>query len=114
MRRRLALIGCAGFDPQERKRSREMLASARVKYIPVAQDYAVEVPPQNPLDGVSRGLPISNTPEAHKSMRSKVPDVPEHIEQWPFPRCFHRDIKSEIGENQRACAGVEEHDLIQR
>ena len=96
---------------QERKRSREMLASAPVKYIPVAQDYAVEVPPQNPFDRVSRGLPIANTPEAHKSMRSKVPDIPEHIEQWRFPRRFHRDIKSEIGKNQRACGGVEEHDL---
>ena len=47
-------------------------------------------------------------------MRSKVPDVPEHIEQWRFPRRFHRDIESEIGENQRACGGVEEHDLIKR
>src|SRR5262249_16743266 len=91
-----------------------MLASTLVKYFPVAQDYAVEVPPQNPFDGVSRGLPISKTPEAHKSMWSKVTDIPEHVEQCRFPPRFQRDIESEIGENQRACGGVEEHDFIQR
>src|SRR5262249_10134255 len=95
-------VDCAGcyrlavlLFAQERKRCREMLASTPIKYIPVAQDYSVEVPPQNPLDRVSRGLPIANTPEANKSMRSKVPDIPEHTEQWRFPRRFHRDIKSE-------------------
>jgi hypothetical protein len=84
---------------QERERSREMLASTLLKYIPVAYNYTVEVPPQNPVDGVSCGLPISNPPQAHEAMRSKMSDIPEHIEQRRFPRRFHWKIESEIRQN---------------
>src|SRR5262249_24402209 len=79
---------------QERERFSEMLVSASLKYIPVAYDYAVEVPSQNPLDRISRGLPISNASEADESMRSKMSDVPEQIEQRRFSRCFRRKVES--------------------
>ena len=61
-----------------------MFVSARLKYISVAYDYAVEVPAQYSLDRFPGSLPISNSSAAHESMRSKVSDIPEHIEQRSF------------------------------
>ena len=53
-----------------------MFVSARLKYISVAYDYAVEVPAQYSLDRFPRSLPISNSSQPNEPMRTELSDIP--------------------------------------
>jgi hypothetical protein len=61
---------------QERECCRELVVSARFKYISMAYDYAVEVPGQDLLDRSSRCLSISNSSDSNEPMRAELPDIP--------------------------------------
>jgi hypothetical protein len=67
-------------DHSRMRMLRQLLVSTPLDYMTMAHDNAVEVPLQNPLDGLPCCSPISDASEPDKPVRSEVSDIPETIE----------------------------------
>jgi hypothetical protein len=65
---------------QKSKCCGKLLVSTLLDYMAMAHEYTVEVPLENPRDGLPCCPPISNASEPDKPVRSEVSDIPEAIE----------------------------------
>jgi AcrR family transcriptional regulator len=92
----------------------EGLATAALDHVAVRDGDAVEVPGQDAVGRGARRLAIANR-DADQPVRAD-PSLGAHgpVEQPRAPRLADRHVEHEVGRDQRARRGMEEHDLAEQ